>query len=443
VDETFQASAPGEGHAVSETVDHSSALSPRLSSKDRTAWANYWQEKGQSWRIEPEIDEERQKYLAERRAIVPDVEKGIYPFKDVRLNRADVEWLLATHENGRGPIDWHDRSQVRRKGIDVRGADLSQADLSLLPLTRLQGGIGMNEWESATEEQRKAAAVCMEGANLWQAGLGSAALNGARLGGAVLMEAFLENTCFVRAQLRGAIFIRANLRRAILIEAHLERADLRDVRLADAWLNEVRLGDEKHRGPQLADAHWSDVNLAVVNWSQVTMLGDEYQACQKKRNAMAKDGKTRLQEYQTAVRANRQLAMALQSQGLNEDAARFAYRAQVLQRRVFREQRALGKWLFSWFLALLAGYGYKPVRSFLAYVLIIGAFMVMYYALGSHLSWNEALVISMTAFHGRGFFPGTFSPGDPLAFASAVEAFVGLIIEVTFIATLTQRFFGK
>jgi hypothetical protein len=53
------------------------------------------------------------------------------------------------------------------------------------------------------------------------------------------------------------------------------------------------------------------------------------------------------------------------------------------------------------------------------------------------------LVVSMTAFHGRGFSPSTFSPGDPVSIVSAIEAFVGLIIEVTFIATLTQRFFNK
>jgi hypothetical protein len=49
----------------------------------------------------------------------------------------------------------------------------------------------------------------------------------------------------------------------------------------------------------------------------------------------------------------------------------------------------------------------------------------------------------MTAFHGRGFLADQFKPGDPQAFVAAFEAFVGLIIEVTFIATLTQRFFGK
>jgi hypothetical protein len=128
--------------------------------------------------------------------------------------------------------------------------------------------------------------------------------------------------------------------------------------------------------------------------------------------------------YRIAVRANRQLSIVLQDQGLNEVAARFAYRAQVLQRRVFwfeivqqrkklrQRVQALGAWLFSWFLFLLAGYGYKPLRSFLAYLFVIIAFATSYYLLGLHdvvgphhvfgpyhLAWYEAIVVSMTAFH--------------------------------------------
>ena len=105
--------------------------------------------------------------------------------------------------------------------------------------------------------------------------------------------------------------------------------------------------------------------------------------------------------------------------------------------------QALGAWLFSWFLFLLAGYGYKLWRSFLAYLLVIGTFTALYLLLDPCLAWYEAIVVSMTAFHGRGFSPNTFSPGDPLSIASAVEAFFGLLIEVTFIATLTRRFFGQ
>src|SRR5690242_9114334 len=80
-------------------------------------WRQHWQSQGQPWRTEPEIDEQRQEELAQRRSIVPNIEQGIYPFRGVKLTRADVEWLLATHENGRGPVDWSDESQRKRKGL--------------------------------------------------------------------------------------------------------------------------------------------------------------------------------------------------------------------------------------------------------------------------------------------------------------------------------------
>jgi hypothetical protein len=44
---------------------------------DKEAWMVYWEEQGQSWRIEPEIDRARQEYLAKRRLITPNIEKGI------------------------------------------------------------------------------------------------------------------------------------------------------------------------------------------------------------------------------------------------------------------------------------------------------------------------------------------------------------------------------
>src|ERR1700682_2576422 len=88
----------------------------RPTTNDPDTWRTYWETQGWPWRTEQEIDAERQKYLAERRAIVPDIEKGIYPFKDIKLSRADVEWLLATHENGRGPVDWSAEFQGTRRG---------------------------------------------------------------------------------------------------------------------------------------------------------------------------------------------------------------------------------------------------------------------------------------------------------------------------------------
>jgi hypothetical protein len=99
-------------------------LPPHPNESDPQAWKTYWEGRGQPWRTEPEISAERQEELAQCRTIVPNIEKGIYPFKDIKLSRADIEWLLATHETGRGPVDWSNEQQKERKGLDLRGADL-------------------------------------------------------------------------------------------------------------------------------------------------------------------------------------------------------------------------------------------------------------------------------------------------------------------------------
>jgi len=564
---------------------------PRPTDKDHDSWHAFWIVQRQPWRMEPEIDPKRQHELAQRRTTVPGIDNRIYPFKGMRLSRADIEWLLATHENGRGPVDWNDESQREREGLDLRGAILREVDLSELPLACLQGGLTIGEWIEANKEQNGVVTIhlehtvlCgahlehanlveaqlqgaqltnawMQGANLFQAHLEHAILTDAHLEGVDCSDAYLESANLSNAQLQSAILTRADLKKADLRKANLtgadlqmallNEADLREAQLKDADLQDARLrranlfmaqledaslisaslegadlfranlkgadldginlkgadlreaqlkraalngiylessdlrganleqavlqatltpaklGDAKRIGPRMADVQWGNTNLTVIQWHQVNILGDEYEARQKRwADGKVKDKFTRLYEYEEAVRANRQLAMVLQNQGLSEIAARFAYRAQVLQRKVFWFQitqnkssmrlrqftfrqrigyqtKALGAWLFSWFLFLLTGYGYKPGCSFLAYLLVIGTFMALYLLLDPHLVWYEALVVSMTAFHGRGFSPSTFSPSDPLSIASAVEAFVGLIIEVTFIATLTRRFFGQ
>lgn len=63
------------------------------------------------------------------------------PFEGIKLSRADIEWLLANYENGRGPVDWSDESQREREGLDLRGADMHQVDLHGLPLARLRLGL--------------------------------------------------------------------------------------------------------------------------------------------------------------------------------------------------------------------------------------------------------------------------------------------------------------
>jgi uncharacterized protein YjbI with pentapeptide repeats len=427
------------------------------STDNREAWQAYWQELGQVWRTEPEIDEERQLYLAERRDSPVDEYQGIYPFKHIKLKRADVEWLLATHENGLGPVDYSDETQRDRVGIDLRGADLRHANLQNLPLARLVGDVTWRQWSDLSEEQHLMAAVHLENADLK---------------GAHLEEANLEYTHLQRADLRGAHLKKANLgearmQGAYLEGAHLEGADLwlahldeafiwgtnlaavnfRETHLHGVHLNEqVILVNQQGVGPRLLDAYLDGTNLAVLRWPQVHMLGEEYEARKYEKNG--RDPATRRKLYEEAVRANRQLALALQSQGLSEDAARFAYRAQVLQRKVLWLQgpTKFGAYLFSLLLALLTGYGYRMWRIVLAYALANSVYATLYFVLGlttpPHLTWIDALLVSITAFHGRVFSAG-FLIGSPQATVTAFEAVTGLLFEAIFVAMLTQRFFSK
>src|SRR5260221_6445444 len=128
----------------------------RPTNDDREAWKHYWVKVQPEewfrawgyWRTEPEIDAERQKYLEGHRCIEPDIMQGIYSFRNIepKLTRADVEWLLATHENERGPVDWSNEHEQKRVGLDLRGADLRQINLHNLPLNRVRFGLTADEW---------------------------------------------------------------------------------------------------------------------------------------------------------------------------------------------------------------------------------------------------------------------------------------------------------
>ena len=410
-------------------------------------WRQHWRSQGQPWRTEPEIDAKRQEELSKRRDIVPDFEKGIYPFKGMKLSRADVEWLLATHEDKLEPSDWE---YDRYAGLDLRGADLRQVDLHGLPLARLYGGLRWEQWDAATVAQRDAAGIHLEGANLREAHLEGAHLKNAHLGRANLTFVHLEYANLRDAHLEGADLSRAHLEGTRFRETNLAGADLRLAYFDHATgFNNVILGDEQHGFVLLADVHWGEVNLSLVDWKLVTILGEENRIKQNSATGgKVKQSGDLLKKYHEAVRANRQLSVVLpESRTKRRGSARFAYRAQILQRKVLWKQHSFGKWLFSALLALLAGYGYRMWRILVVYLLVVLLCALAYFVLGlyyePHLSLLEAVLTSITAFHGRVFSEPFLQPGDPQLWITAFEAIAGLIIESVFIAMLTQKFFGK
>jgi uncharacterized protein YjbI with pentapeptide repeats len=341
----------------------------------------------------------------------------------------------------------------------------------------------------------------LEGANLIEAHLEGANLHLTDLEGAGLIEAHLEGADLREAHLEGKTYTKSDtdlarirawheartrietmfsgwpeLAEAPDFPATLPPTDMRAVVLdAVTALKDIRLGDAQHGVVRVADVRWGGANLAVIDWTPLIepepQLGDERAAGEWKPTPFDPSHKAawetrathnqeqaaaKLEVFRAAVRANRQLATALRDQGMGEEADQFAYRAQVLQRQVFWQQHKRGRAIFSWFLDRVAGHGYKPQRSLYTYLLVLGTFTVLYMLASAgiltfglpptqlhQLPWYEALVLSVASFHGRGFFQPVQSPGDPVAILAAIEAIFGLFIEVCFIATFTQRFFGK
>ena len=423
-------------------------IQPQPSPTSLEDWHQYWQARGFTWRTEPEIDANRQEELHKHCTLAPDIEKGMYPLKGMKLSRADVEWLLATHENGRGPVDWSDESQRSREGIDVRGADLRGIDLSRLPLTRMIGGLGMVEGRTIHTHHRKEAAVTLDEANLRQAHLEGAVLYDVLLRGVGLTGAFLQKVearwaRMEGSRMRGVHLERADLRRAhlegtTLAEAYLSGTDLRSA-FFDSASSLTTLGS-KEATALVSGTHWDGVDLTRIDWSEVMVLEDEKSAKKQTNRGL------QLARLHEAMRAYRNLAIELREQGLDDVAARFTYRAQVLQRKIRWIQREFGHWIFSMFLALLTGYGYRMWRIVVSYLLVVSLCAVAYFVIGiyhpPHLTLLQAFLESITAFHGRVFYE-LFTPDTPQIWVTAFEAVAGLVVESVFIAMLTQRFFGK
>jgi uncharacterized protein YjbI with pentapeptide repeats len=326
---------------------------------------------------------------------------------------------------------------------DLTEAELVWADLTLAYMhSAVLSGAHL---ERSSLRHAQLNHVTIEGASLSGADMRDAEVRSAKLHGSILALVNLAGASLSYADLSSSSLSHADLRGTDLEGANLRGASLRGVRMnEETVLTGVAL-DERTR---VVDVVWDGAPLTRVTWEHMSKLGDEIAPGQLiKPDGKPKSKSERTGEYEEAVRANRQLATALQGQGLNEHADRFAYRAQVCQLRLLRLQRNYLRYLGSLFLGLISGYGYRPLRSFATYLLVVTLFGLAYWALGVQtghlLTWNEAGVVSLTAFHGRGFFATAFQPGDPQAALAALEAVIGLLIEITFIATFTQRFFAR
>jgi hypothetical protein len=194
----------------------------------------------------------------------------------------------------------------------------------------------------------------------------------------------------------------------------------------------------------LGDIKWNDATVTRIHWSSVPRLGDEDDVFrrQSRREYIA--------ACRYAARAYRNLSILLRSQGLSEPASLYRIRQQQLDRKAFLAEGRILSWAGSLILDIVSGYGERPARIFLTYLSVVSLFAFTYWwveniasSTPNHLLWYEAIVLSLSSFHGRGFFPQTINLGDPVAIAASLEAVVGLFIELILIATFSRRFLGN
>ncbi len=295
----------------------------------------------------------------------------------------------------------------------------------------------------------------LSGITLWRADLSRAYLNGTNLSGVDLSGANLSDAIFIKANLSSANLERANLSDAFLFGVNLSGTTLERANLIGADLREAEMDNKTNligiilsSATKLGDIRWNGAYLTRVDWSLIPRLGDELFFIE--RVARPKTRSEHVTVCQDIARAYRGLANALRSQSLNPQASGYRLIEQRWERRAMQAQRKVFPWLGSGLLDLIAGYGERPGRIFVSYLAVILGFTAAYFGVThtvetglSHLSWDESLVLSLTSFHGRGFFPGFLSLGDWVSRLAAGEAVIGLFIELVLIATFSRRFLGN
>lgn len=445
----------------------------------------------------------------------------VAPLAGQTLTRGEVEFLLRPYD---GPGQQGPGSlEEGRGGFDLRGANLDGVDLSDLPLP----GCFLGSYGTTPATMRH---VNLMRCNLENAFLADVDLSGSNALGlsAVGMRASravfdgcdmdvsnLMGARLDRASFKGATVRWANLEGSSLWESSLRGCDLTGSKLVGADLRrsvmnrDTELSGLRLDGARVADVDWGGANLSTVDWRSVGRLGDEdplpLAPAHVAPNSWMDQLAASLSNAQSAARAYSQLATALRTQGILNEAHRFEHRLRVKTRHVAAwqallalrrllpearggppaflieryeafdvpgapEPQDLSRWRQpNWWIPLLVGavqqaalaganltalltslllgatcgHGYRPLRAVVTYFLLVMTFAAIYIHTGYAHSLGQAVPESVVAFHGRGFFGTGPTPGSPTSDFVAVEAAVGFITEIVFIAAFTRRVFGS
>jgi uncharacterized protein YjbI with pentapeptide repeats len=271
---------------------------------------------------------------------------------------------------------------------------------------------------------------------------------GPDLSRATLQRANLRGTFLGHSSLRGAHVENADLGTAYLVDADLTSGHLEGANLGGADLSKAKLDGVSILREAILD---SQTELTDIAWADVKRTRADVGRSRPRGRSRSEHRQDRIIAERDRARVARTVGLALREQGLYAQAA--AYRLEELhaERRASRLGYQYGAALFSWLLDVVSGYGEKPGRTFWTYVTVIVTFTSMYSVIAnididrrlSQVPWYEWPALSITSFHGRGFFPGTLPPHPWITALALLEAVIGLFIELVFIATFSRRFLGN
>ena len=384
---------------------------------------------------QPDTREPSEERKAELEAAYDKQKGSDPPYKGIEIGTlGEVQWIVEQRH-------W---SMAYDLSKDVQRANLSSANLSSANLSgaNLSGA----DLYSANLSGADLTSANLSGANLSRADLR------ANLSGANLRNANLSGADLTSADLSGADLTSANLSGANLTKADLSGANLTKANSSGAYLTRALMNAETELDDIHLDTHttvfgvrWNGAPLDGIPWEHAPQLGDE-----PTREVLAKRGRTEwVAIYRNAMRAYHGLTVALRDQGLSDAASTYRLRELAMERKALQASRNVGGWVLNVLLGGVAGHGEKPGRALVAYIGIVASFAVLFWGVtnyldsgAQHLQWYEAAVLSVSSFHGRGFFSSTIQLGDPLAIVAAFEAVAGLFIELVFIATFSRRFLG-
>ncbi len=301
------------------------------------------------------------------------------------------------------------RVWVRRQTCTARAVPAPRDQASVPSAGRPPSGVNVARCSLRRLRTRRASARAE--CQLSEARLEKAILRGMDLTGISMNGAYLANADLSSADLRGV-----DLTEAILENAALEYADLTGANLTNANLTDARLTGTSFSGAKLDGAAYSSIaalndfivdgkaNLSAAAWGGVSA----------RQVREAKSRLDRIVGFQDSARINYLIADTLTKRGMLTESSDYRLRAQRAQRKILFLQGRLGGWLFSWALNLLSGYGERPVRALISYLVTVATFALIYFfgpasGLTNTLPTTilQSLVLSYAAFHGSGLLPAS------------------------------------